>query len=103
MSRFYSAKADDNQAEIVAEFRMLGANVFHVHRLKKFCDIIIVYLGITIAVEIKDGSKPPSQRKLTKGELEFKEEWTEKGGWWELIENLTDVRTLMDNLADYTG
>jgi hypothetical protein len=44
--------------------------------------------GETIAVEIKDGSKPPSARKLSKGEQDFKDNWL---GRWELVESIDDV------------
>ena len=44
--------------------------------------------GKTIAIEIKDGSKPPSARKLSEGEQEFKDNWL---GRWELVETVDDV------------
>lgn len=103
MSRFYTAKADDNQPEIVKEFRRLGAVAFHVHRLKNFCDLMIVYKGVTVAVEIKDGAKQPSQRKLTEGELKFKADWELNGGKWALIETLTDARGLIDSIDKHAS
>jgi len=95
MSRFHSAKVDANQAEIVKAFRDLGAYVLLVHRLKNCCDIIVVYQGETVAVEIKDGSKPPSQRKLSEGEREFMEEWTLHGGKWAKIESIDEAEGLI--------
>lgn len=37
---------------------------------------------MTIAIEIKDGEKVPSKRKLTEGELKFKNEWK---GLYEIV------------------
>jgi len=96
--RYHSAKIDVNQPEIVALLRKLGAGVFLVHRLKNFCDIMVVHQGITVAVEIKDGSKPPSARKITAGEDKFSQAWMSHGGWWAKIETLDEARALIVNI-----
>lgn len=70
-----AARVDDNQKEIVEAFRKLGWSVLIISQLKNCCDIIVSKNGRTIAVEIKDGKKPPSAQKLTEGELKFKESW----------------------------
>lgn len=70
-----AARVDDNQKEIVATFRKLGWSVLIISQLKNCCDIIVSKNGRTIAVEIKDGKKPPSAQKLTEGEKKFKESW----------------------------
>lgn len=70
-----AARKDANHVEIVAAFRKAGWYVLDVAQLKNCCDIIISKNGRTIAVEIKDGTKPPSQRKLSKGEEEFRQRW----------------------------
>lgn len=62
------AKVDSNQKEIVEALRKVGAEVFHVHMVKNLFDILVAYNGTLYAMEIKDGNKPPSQRKLTEGE-----------------------------------
>lgn len=69
-------KADDNQPEIVSRFRELGASVQHLHTVGKGCpDILVGYRGINSLVEIKDGSKSPSKRKLTPDEQEWHDSW----------------------------
>ena len=88
MSFRRAARVDDNQPEVVAAFRKLGWTVLIISQLKKCCDIIVSKSGETIAVEIKDGSKPLSARKLTAGELEFKDNWQ---GRYELVESIEDV------------
>lgn len=72
---FRAARVDRNQKEIVALFRKLGWYVLIISQLKNCCDIIVSKNGRTIAVEIKDGEKPPSQQKLSAGEMKFKVEW----------------------------
>ncbi len=88
MSFRRAAKIDVNQPEIVAAFRRLGWSVLIISQLKKCCDIFVAKGGVTIAVEIKDGEKPPSARKLSEGEQDFKGNWL---GRWELIESVDDV------------
>jgi len=70
-----AARVDENQPEIVKAFRDLGWYVLIISQLKNCCDIMVSKGGRTVAVEIKDGKKPASKRKLSKGELQFKEEW----------------------------
>jgi len=86
-----AAKVDDNQGDIVALFRRLGWSVLLIHQIKNACDIMVAIDGITVAVEIKDGKKQPSQRKLTEGERKFKDGWN---GHWHLIESEDDVINL---------
>ena len=70
------ARVDRNQPEIVSAFRSLGWVVAHTHMVGGgFPDIVCSKGGITILVEIKDGLKPPSARKLTVPEEEFHASW----------------------------
>jgi Holliday junction resolvase len=88
MSFRRAAKTDDNQAEVVALFRKLGWYVLIVSQLKNCCDIIVSKNGRTVAIEIKDGKKPPSARKLSEGEQKFRAEWQ---GEYALVETADDV------------
>lgn len=88
MSFRRAAKVDDNQKEVVALFRKLGWTVLIISQLKNCCDIIISKNGRTVAVEIKDGAKQPSQRKLSDGEIKFRDNWQ---GEYALIETQEDV------------
>ena len=70
------ARIDANQPAIVQAFRKLGASVLHLHSVGGGCPGIAVSLrGKTAMVEIKDGSKPPSARKLTPMEEKFFATW----------------------------
>lgn len=88
MSFRRAAKTDANQPEIVKHLRKLGWYVLIISQLKNCCDLIISKNGRTIAIEVKDGSKPPSQRKLTDGELKFQREWQ---GEYLVIESIEDI------------
>jgi len=72
-----AARIDHNQVEIVNCLRKGGCKVLHLHQLKNCCDALVGYRGKLFLVEIKDGKKTKSQRKLTEGEAKFFEEWAE--------------------------
>jgi hypothetical protein len=40
-----------------------------------FPDLVVSFRGRNILIEIKDGSKPPSARRLTPDQKEFHESW----------------------------
>ena len=86
-----AARVDANQPEIVKAFRKLEWSVLIISQLKNCFDILVSKNGRTVAVEIKDGDKPPSQRKLTQGEQKFKDEWQ---GDYRVIESVCDVEAL---------
>lgn len=86
-----AARVDANQPEIVKAFRDLGWSVLIISQLKNCCDIVVAKGGRTILVEIKDGSKPPSQRKLTEGESKFFSTWK---GIWAIVNSVDDVMAI---------
>lgn len=86
-----AARTDDNQSDIVKHFRKLGWSVLIISQLKNCCDLIVAKNGKTFAIEVKDGTKPPSQRKLTEGEQKFFDSWN---GEWCIIESIEQVNKL---------
>ena len=69
-------KVDANQAQIVKYLRNAGATVQSIASIGSGCpDIIVGYRGKNWLFEIKDGSKSPSQRKLTSDEELWHEIW----------------------------
>lgn len=61
-----AAKVDANQPEIVDALRSAGATVKPCHAVGEgFPDLAVGYRGVNYLIEVKDGSKPPSARKLT--------------------------------------
>lgn len=71
-----AAKADANQAEIVALLRKLGCSVQPIHMVGRGVpDLLLGVAGKNFIVELKDGSKPPSARKLTPDETDWHQRW----------------------------
>ena len=88
-----AAKADDNQPDIVRAFRDAGATVQHLHMVASGCpDILVGFRGVNYAVEIKDGAKPPSARKLTPSEQDWHDAWR---GQVAIVESETQALNLL--------
>ena len=61
-----AARTDANQAEIVAALRKAGASVTSLAGVADGCpDLLVGRAGQTLLMEVKDGTKKPSDRKLT--------------------------------------
>jgi len=88
-------RTDANQTEIIKHFNDSACSVLNISSLKNCCDIIVSKHGRSIFVEIKDGKKPKSQRKLTDGEIKFKEETQ---GAWRLVESEKDADKVIAEL-----
>ncbi len=78
--RGYINRVDANQTEIIEAFERLGCSVANLSSLGKGVpDLLVGYGGLCcLCVEVKDGSKPPSARKLTEAQKTFHMNW--KGG-----------------------
>lgn len=70
-----AAKTDANQGEIVDALRAARCWVLDLSAVGRGCpDLLVggpVYPFKLVLLEIKDGAKPPSARKLTKDQIEF--------------------------------
>ena len=74
-----AAKVDANHREIVDALRAAGASVHSLAGVGNGCpDLLVGAAGRTALVEVKDGSLPPSARRLTSDQCKFHAEW--KGG-----------------------
>lgn len=74
-----AAKVDDNHREIVQFFRSIpSCAVLDLARVGNGCPDILVFYREYYLVEIKDGSKPPSRRKLTPDQQQFHARWPDK-------------------------
>ena len=71
-----AARVDGNQRQIVAALRAIGCTVQTLHTVGKGCpDILVGCRGTNLLMEIKDGQKPTSARRLTDDEAKWHEEW----------------------------
>jgi hypothetical protein len=65
----YRAKVDANHTDVVTALRSVGAGVQSLAMVGDGCpDLLVAFRGVWYLLEVKDGSKPPSHRKLTPAE-----------------------------------
>lgn len=76
-----AAKVDHNQAEIVKALRDAGCGVLDLSAVGKGCPDLLVHAPtypackVNVLLEVKDGKKSPSARKLTPDQVKFHESW----------------------------
>lgn len=89
-----AGRVDANQNEIVAAFRRLGCTVAITSNVRGgFPDIVVGIDSLNLLVEIKDGDKPKSARKLTADEQKFHDNWK---GQVIIVESVEDVVALVN-------
>ena len=67
-----AAKIDENQPALVELIRAMGVSVAITSAAHDgFTDLVIGFGGVTVLVEVKDGSKEPARRKLTPQQATF--------------------------------
>ena len=97
--RRYAARTDANHAIICSAFRALHCTVLDLSSMGEGCpDICVGVGGISMLVEIKDGSKPPSKRKLNKRQQEWRDTWT---GGMRIVESIDDVAATVRVLRNW--
>jgi hypothetical protein len=74
-----AARRDTGEQDIIKAMRAEGAYVKVINDEGLF-DLLVAYTGPsgfqhTLLIEVKDGSKPPSARRLTPAEQKFHDEW----------------------------
>ncbi|MDZ7824709.1 MAG: hypothetical protein U5K75_12205 [Ahrensia sp.] len=83
------ARADENQAEIVAALKSIGASVAQCHAVGEgFPDLCVGWRGHTYLLEIKNPKKPKSDRQLTPRQVEWHNEWR---GHVDVVETVKDA------------
>lgn len=83
-------RVDTNQAELMAEARRLHAEVQSIAPIGHGCpDLLLAFCGQWHVIEIKDGSKPPSKRRLRESQMEWHRRFDAPVWIWE---NVEDVR-----------
>ena len=71
-----AAKIDDNQSQIVRALRKAGCNVMSLAAVGNGCPDLLAYrAGVLTMLEVKDGAKSPSRRKLTPHQERFHVDW----------------------------
>ncbi len=71
-----AAKTDANQTSIVKALRSVGCTVQTLAAVGNGCpDILVGFRGSNYLMEIKDGDKVPSKRRLTPDQVEWHRQW----------------------------
>jgi hypothetical protein len=91
-------RQDSNHSEIRDAFRERGFSVRDTHMVGDgFPDIVVGRYGLNYLVEIKDGEKSPSKRKLTPDEHKFQDNWL---GQYCVVESIDDVMYVCHEMED---
>lgn len=91
----HAARIDANQEQIVSALRAMGATVRIVTQGNGLPDLLVGFRGVTILMEVKDGKKVPSARKLTPAEQKFFDEW--RGGIVAIVNSVDEAIALLKN------
>lgn len=71
-----AARVDDNHAAIVHTLRTCGAAVQSLADVGQGVpDLLVSWKGQNLLIEVKDGRKAPSQRRLTAAQLAWHSAW----------------------------
>ena len=69
-------RVDENQISIVRDLRKAHCRVLSLAALGQGApDLLVQRNGVLYLLEIKDGDKFPSQRKLTPHQIQFHKDW----------------------------
>ena len=85
----YANRIDANQNKIVDALRKAGAVVRIISQGDGIPDLLVGYKGYTILMEVKDGDKVPSARKLTEAEQKFFDDW--RGGMLVIVNSVDEA------------
>ena len=89
MARRYAFATDANQPEIIRALRKAGALVEDTSKSGKgFPDLVVAFRGTVYLIEVKDGAKIPSARKLTKDQVIWHEKWA---GYVSIAKNIDEA------------
>jgi Holliday junction resolvase len=71
-----AAKVDGNHTEIVQALRSVGATVQSLAAVGGGVpDLLVGWRGMNLLIEVKDGSRIPSQQRLTPEQVKWHEAW----------------------------
>jgi len=91
-----AAKVDRNHGEIVAALRAIGCFVWDTSACGNGApDLVAMRGGVWRAIEVKDGERPPSERKLTADQVKFHGQVAAHGGTVYVVQSVQDVLDIM--------
>lgn len=94
-----AAKVDANQEQVVAALRAVGATVQTLAAVGKGVpDLLVGFQGKTLLLEVKDGRRPPSERRLTEDQLTWHGAW--RGGPVAIVDGVDAALRALGVLRD---
>ena len=86
-------RTDRNHQEIVKALRDIGCSVQSLASIGKGCpDLLVGHYGRNLLFEVKDGSLPPSGRRLTADESDWRRKWF---GQYRVVESAKEAVTVI--------
>lgn len=71
-----AARTDRNHAEVRDALRLVGCTVLDLSPVGDGCpDLLAGFQGRNVLLEVKDGKKPPSERRLTEAQCVMHASW----------------------------
>lgn len=90
----YAHKVDDNHWQILSALTGIGVGVIDTSGYPGFVDLITVKAGVVRLLEIKDGDKSPSRRKLTISQVRLHETFRVHGATIHVVTSVDEALTL---------
>jgi hypothetical protein len=92
-----AARVDRNQAEIVKALRAVGCSVQTLHRVGQGCpDLLVGVRHRNVLMEVKNGQKVPSARKLTDDQIAWRMNWK---GQFVVVESVDEALAIVKGIA----
>lgn len=96
----YAARVDDNHGQIVKALQCIGVYVIDCsHVGSGFPDLLCAYRGQWTLLEVKDGAKPPSKKRLTPAQTIFHAEVLAKGCKVHVVETVDQALRLLASIG----
>lgn len=71
-----AARVDANQSDVIEALRAIGASVQPLHMVGQGCpDLLVGHRDRNWLIEVKDGAKMPSRRRLTDDQVRWRDAW----------------------------
>lgn len=99
-------KTDTNQSQIVRALRRIGCTVTDLSAVGGGCpDLLVGRNGVNYLLEVKDGSKPPSARKLTPHQVQWHDGWRGQKAVVKTVDEAVEVvtKTKLPEFSTETG
>lgn len=88
----YAKRRDANEREVIDALLAVGCSVLQTDGV----DLVVGYRGVNYLIEVKDGSKPKSERKLTKAQLDLRQSWR---GQYSVVESVDQALCVISGMG----